>query len=121
MIVFCQRNRVCPEPHLALGTIKQADTSFVTILVEDTIGGLQVLHKYTWVDVKPVKGASIVNIGDMMQIESRHQSGVNEQDKIANAKLLYQELNKDDAVDYDKSSDDQGREGSLMDDAFDFI
>ncbi|XP_060675882.1 rhodanese-like domain-containing protein 14, chloroplastic [Ziziphus jujuba] len=67
MIVFCQRNRVCPEPHLALGTIKQADTSFVTILVEDTIGGLQVLHKYTWVDVKPVKGASIVNIGDMMQ------------------------------------------------------
>ncbi|XP_050208302.1 glutathione S-transferase T3-like [Mercurialis annua] len=32
--------------------------------------------------------------GCYAQIESRNQSGINEQDKIANAKLLYQELNK---------------------------
>ncbi|XP_050234937.1 glutathione S-transferase T3-like [Mercurialis annua] len=32
--------------------------------------------------------------GCYAQIESRHQSGVNEQDKIANAKFLYQQLNK---------------------------
>ncbi|XP_050217772.2 glutathione S-transferase T3-like [Mercurialis annua] len=32
--------------------------------------------------------------GCYAQIESRHQSGVNEQDKIANAKLLYHEMNK---------------------------
>ncbi|XP_031259110.1 glutathione S-transferase T2-like [Pistacia vera] len=32
--------------------------------------------------------------GCYAQIESRNQSGINEQDKIANAKFLYQELNK---------------------------
>ncbi|KAL7206008.1 hypothetical protein ACSBR2_018841 [Camellia fascicularis] len=32
--------------------------------------------------------------GCFAQIESRHQSGINEQDKISQAKLLYQELHK---------------------------
>ncbi|XP_050236331.1 glutathione S-transferase T3-like [Mercurialis annua] len=32
--------------------------------------------------------------GCYAQIESRNQSGINEQDKIANAKILFQELNK---------------------------
>ncbi|KAJ8431820.1 hypothetical protein Cgig2_027565 [Carnegiea gigantea] len=34
------------------------------------IGGLQVLHQNQWVNVKPVPGALIVNIGDFLQVSS---------------------------------------------------
>lgn len=60
----------CPEPHKTLGTPKHTDTTFLTVLMQDSIGGLQIHHDRQWIDVPPVHGALIVNVGDLMQIIS---------------------------------------------------
>ena len=57
----------CPEPELTLGTTKHSDPDFLTILLQDHIGGLQVLHRNDYIDVPPVPGALVVNIGDLLQ------------------------------------------------------
>ncbi|KAI9100922.1 hypothetical protein K1719_024046 [Acacia pycnantha] len=58
----------CPEPNLTLGTTKHSDNDFLTILLQDHIGGLQVLYNNnTWIHVPPVPGALVVNIGDLLQ------------------------------------------------------
>lgn len=56
-----------PNPELTLGTSKHEDSDFLTVLLHDHIGGLQVLHYNYWIDVPPVCGGLVVNIGDLLQ------------------------------------------------------
>ncbi|KAK4732535.1 hypothetical protein R3W88_025523 [Solanum pinnatisectum] len=60
----------CPQPELTIGTNKHSDNDFITVLLQDQIGGLQVLHKTQWIDVPPTPGALVVNIGDLLQLIS---------------------------------------------------
>ncbi|MED6123714.1 hypothetical protein PIB30_051860 [Stylosanthes scabra] len=57
----------CPEPELTMGTTKHSDATFLTMLLQDHIGGLQILHKDKWVDVQPIPETLVVNIGDFLQ------------------------------------------------------
>ncbi|CAN6883368.1 unnamed protein product [Brassica oleracea var. botrytis] len=58
----------CPQPDLTFGTSQHSDSSFITILLQDQIGGLQILRKDSWVDVTPLPGALVINIGDYLQL-----------------------------------------------------
>ncbi|PRQ36508.1 putative deacetoxyvindoline 4-hydroxylase [Rosa chinensis] len=48
-------------------TSKHSDPAFLTILLQDKIGGLQVLHDNQWVNVEPISGGLVINIGDFLQ------------------------------------------------------
>lgn len=49
------------------GLVPHTDTSFITILAQDQIGGLELKKNGQWIGVKPCSEALTVNIGDMFQ------------------------------------------------------
>ncbi|KAM7274623.1 hypothetical protein ACFE04_016489 [Oxalis oulophora] len=63
----------CPDPSQAIGLAVHTDSSLLTLLYPstiDTFGGLQVLSldNSSWISVEPMKGAIVVNLGDLMQV-----------------------------------------------------
>ncbi|KAA3458120.1 gibberellin 3-beta-dioxygenase 1-like [Gossypium australe] len=59
----------CPNPNRAMGLAPHTDTSFLTILHQGSISGLQIFKQGAgWISVLPVTGALVVNVGDLLHI-----------------------------------------------------
>ena len=56
------------DPAREVGCGAHTDWGAITVLAQDDVGGLEIrLPDGTWIPARPVPGALIVNIGDMMQ------------------------------------------------------
>nr|GEV34690.1 1-aminocyclopropane-1-carboxylate oxidase homolog 1-like [Tanacetum cinerariifolium] len=76
----------CPQPELTMGATKHTDDGFLTVLLQDDIGGLEVLHDNEWIDVPPTPGALVINIGDLLQMISNDKLRSVEHRVVANEK-----------------------------------
>ncbi|CAM6008951.1 unnamed protein product [Sphagnum balticum] len=59
----------CPEPKFAIGTLPHSDFGTITILLQDDVGGLEILDKHNnWIQVKPLRHALDINAGDQLEV-----------------------------------------------------
>ncbi|KAM5585033.1 hypothetical protein ABKV19_004426 [Rosa sericea] len=67
-----------PEPQLTIGGGKHTDVAFLSMLLQDNVNALQLLYQNQWIDVLPMPGAIVVNIGDYLQLISnnKYKSGI---------------------------------------------
>ncbi|XP_068645300.1 scopoletin 8-hydroxylase [Aristolochia californica] len=62
---------VCPSPELTVGVGRHSDLAALTILLQDDIGGLYVnVDGEGWIEIPPVEGALVINVGDTLEILS---------------------------------------------------
>lgn len=60
---------ICPNPELTVGVGRHSDLTAITVLLQDDIGGLFVkVEDKGWIEIPPVQGALIVNIGDTLEV-----------------------------------------------------
>lgn len=60
----------CPEPDLTLGMPPHSDYGFLTLVLQDDVEGLQVMHGGEWLTVDPVPGSFVVNVGDHFEVHT---------------------------------------------------
>ncbi|XP_062192268.1 probable 2-oxoglutarate-dependent dioxygenase SLC1 [Phragmites australis] len=60
----------CPQPELTLGIPPHSDYGLLTLVLQDRVEGLQVMHGGRWLTVDPVPGSFVVNVGDHLEIYS---------------------------------------------------
>ncbi|PSS03170.1 Feruloyl CoA ortho-hydroxylase [Actinidia chinensis var. chinensis] len=67
----------CPNPDLTVGAGRHSDMGLLTILLQDGISGLYVKleqeepeNEGEWMEIPPVPGALVINVGDILQILS---------------------------------------------------
>ncbi|GLJ39955.1 hypothetical protein SUGI_0817370 [Cryptomeria japonica] len=56
-----------------IGAWQHQDSSCITLVGQDDTGGYQVLKDAKWVNIKPTRGALVVNVGDILQVWSNNR------------------------------------------------
>ncbi|XP_043721179.1 gibberellin 2-beta-dioxygenase 8-like [Telopea speciosissima] len=72
-VVRIYRYLQCSEPNKAEGMVAHTDSSVLSILNQDEVGGLQIFKDDKWIEIKPITNTLIVNIGDMLQAMSNDE------------------------------------------------
>ncbi|RDX65658.1 1-aminocyclopropane-1-carboxylate oxidase-like 12, partial [Mucuna pruriens] len=71
LFALCHYYPSCPEPELTMGSTMHSDNDFLTVLLQDHIGGLQVRYHDKWVDINPVLGALLITNDRFKSAEHR--------------------------------------------------
>lgn len=58
----------CPQPSYTFGISPHSDFNIFTVLLHDTVPGLQVLKDDEWITVEPNPDMLVVNVGDTFQV-----------------------------------------------------
>lgn len=58
----------CPQPDLTLGLQAHSDMGAITLLIQDDVGGLQVLKDGEWVTVPPISDAILIILADQTEV-----------------------------------------------------
>lgn len=59
----------CMQANKVIGLTPHSDATGLTLLVQvNDVQGLQIKKNNKWVPVKPIPGAIIINIGDVMEV-----------------------------------------------------
>ncbi|XP_073025741.1 jasmonate-induced oxygenase 4 [Primulina eburnea] len=76
----------CPQPELTLGLQSHSDIGAITLIIQDDIGGLEVLKDGEWVPINPLPHAIVVILSDQTEIitNGEYKSAVHR--AITNAK-----------------------------------
>uniref|UniRef100_A0ACD5WM94 Uncharacterized protein n=1 Tax=Avena sativa TaxID=4498 RepID=A0ACD5WM94_AVESA len=78
-VMACHYYPPCPEPERVLGAGEHTDPCVLTVLAQDDVGGLQFRldggdnDDGAWVDVPPVAGALLINVGDVLKLVSNDE------------------------------------------------
>ncbi|KAF9591043.1 hypothetical protein IFM89_001253 [Coptis chinensis] len=57
-----------------IGLTEHQDANWITFVLQDEIGGLEVLKNGIWIPIVPTEGSLIVNVGDVIQVRQGHLS-----------------------------------------------
>ncbi|XP_038697210.1 1-aminocyclopropane-1-carboxylate oxidase homolog 1-like [Tripterygium wilfordii] len=101
--MLCHYSPYCPQPDLTFGNVPHTDGTVLTILLQGHVGGLQMKHNGEWMDVKPVPGALLINVGDILQVLTNDEYKSIEHRVLANS---YHEPRASVAIAFNASSID---------------
>ncbi|DAZ96429.1 TPA: hypothetical protein N0F65_006475 [Lagenidium giganteum] len=57
-----------PQGFACIGSSPHTDWGFLTLILQDEVGGLQVLHRDEWIDVPYIPGTLVANAGDYLSL-----------------------------------------------------
>lgn len=67
-ILRVYRYPLCSMANKSWGMDVHTDSSVLSILNQDQVGGLQIYKDNLWLDVKPIPNTLVIHLGDMMQV-----------------------------------------------------